>query len=81
MIALGKKARDKITGLEGIVTGRCEYLYGCTQYCLLPKAEGNKAPDGTWYDEGRIEVIDEGIKAKEVQVKEKGGPSCGPSCN
>ncbi len=81
MIALGKKGRDKITGLEGIITGRCEYLYGCTQYCLLPEATDNKAPEGTWYDEGRIEVISEGVKSKEVQVEEKGGPSCGPNCN
>jgi hypothetical protein len=81
MIELGKKAKDKITGLEGIVTGRCEYLYGCTQYCIMPQATDNKAPEGSWYDEGRVEVIDEGIKAEEVRAKEDGGPSCGPTCN
>ncbi|HPR92276.1 MAG TPA: hypothetical protein PLR64_03430 [Candidatus Dojkabacteria bacterium] len=78
---LGKTGKDKITGLEGIIIGRCEYLYGCTQYCLLPKATDNKAPDGTWYDEGRIEIIDDGIKKEEVKGKRDGGPSCGPASN
>jgi hypothetical protein len=78
---LGKTARDKVTGLEGIITGRCEYLYGCAQYCILPQAKDNKAPDGCWYDEGRVEIIGEGIGPEEVQGEEKGDPSCGPGCN
>lgn len=58
-IALGVKAKDKLTGFQGCVTGRCEYLTGCNQYSLLPPAKD----DGTfveprWFDEQRLEVID-----------------------
>ena len=42
---LGQKARDKITGFEGTIIGRAEYLTGCTQFCLAPKT----TPDGSCY--------------------------------
>lgn len=35
MIILGRKVRDKVTGFEGIVTGRATYLTGCDQYSRL----------------------------------------------
>jgi hypothetical protein len=78
MIELGKKGKDKISGLEGIITGRATYMYGCDQYCIVPLAKDNAPSEGFWYDEGRIEVIDEGIKPEEVQVERKGGPQFCP---
>lgn len=74
MIELGKRGKDKITGFEGIITGRCQYLYGCDQYLITPKVDknGNK-PDGQWMDEGRIGIMGEGVKAEEVQVEKGGG--------
>lgn len=74
MIELGKKARDKVTGFEGIITGHCRYLYGCDQYLLKPqvKSDGSMI-DGEWMDEGRIEVIGDGIDPEEVQTDEPGG--------
>ncbi|EPN30018.1 hypothetical protein A245_46208, partial [Pseudomonas syringae pv. actinidiae ICMP 19096] len=39
MIELGKKARDKISGFEGVITGRAQYLTGCDQYVLSPAAK------------------------------------------
>lgn len=80
MIELGKKGKDKITGLEGIITGRATYLYGCDQYCLVPKSKDGAISEGAWFDEGRLEVIDEGIKPESVQVEEKGGPQFTPKC-
>ena len=32
----------QVTGFAGIVIGRCEYLFGCTQYGLCPPADGSK---------------------------------------
>jgi hypothetical protein len=29
---LGKEAKDKITGYEGIIVCRCEHLFGCNTY-------------------------------------------------
>ena len=34
---LGKKAKDKITGFEGIIVGKIIYLFGCNQYGIAPK--------------------------------------------
>ena len=75
MIELGKKARDKITGFEGIITGRCQYLTGCDQYSLVPKAVDGKIESAQWFDEGRIEVIGEGVTAAQVTAPARGGPN------
>ena len=72
---LGQNARDKITGFEGIITGRAEYLTGCTQFALAPKA----LPDGSirateWFDEGRVEVMGTAITSADVAGPKNGGP-------
>jgi hypothetical protein len=75
MINLGQKAKDKITGFRGIITGRAQYLYGCDQYCIVPPAQDGKIASGEWFDEGRIEVIGPGVLPEEVQVSKPGGPN------
>lgn len=77
MIVLGQKARDKITGFAGIITGRAQYLYGCDQYVLAPpvNAVDGKIGDGQWFDEGRIEITGPGVTAADVQVEKPGGPN------
>ena len=57
-IALGKKAKDSITGFVGIVTGRVEYLTGCRQYVVASKSTGGKAGESAWFDEDRLTGID-----------------------
>lgn len=75
MIELGQKAKDKITGFKGILTGRAEYLYGCTQYVIVPEvAKDGKMGDGQWFDEGRIEVLGKGVLASAVRALKPGGP-------
>ena len=56
----GKLCRDKITGFEGVCTGRTEWIYGCDQYCLTPRVQDDKTKlnDGQWFDDGRLEVIE-----------------------
>lgn len=76
MIDLGQKAKDKITGFEGIITGRASYLYGCDQYSLVPTvSQDGKIGDTQWFDEGRIEITGPGISAASVQVDKPGGPN------
>ena len=36
---LGKLGRDKVTGFEGIITGKVIHLFGCNNYELKPKAK------------------------------------------
>ena len=69
----GKKARDKVTGLVGIITGKIVWMYGCTQYCVVPPVDKDgKVVDGSWFDEGRIEIIEDAIEPKDVQVARGG---------
>lgn len=75
MSILGKAARDKVTGFEGIITGRAEYLYGCAQYCIVPSAVDGKLGEGHWFDEGRIEVLGPGIAPADVSAEKPGGPN------
>ena len=72
----GKLCRDKVTRFVGICTGRIEWMYGCDQYCLTPRVkddEPTKLNEGQWFDEGRVEVIEEAIKLEEVKVEKNGG--------
>lgn len=74
MIELGKKGRDKVTGFEGVIIGMAQYLFGCTQYALTPPAVDGKLVESQWFDEGRIEVIGDGISSASVSVERPGGP-------
>jgi hypothetical protein len=67
-IRLGVKARDKISGLEGIVTARVEYLYGYVQWGLAPPAKDGEIKNTQYIDEGRVEFIGEGVAPSEVRV-------------
>jgi hypothetical protein len=51
-LKLGDQARDPISGFEGTVTGRAEYLYGCVQVLLSGSDDGK--PIGEWFDEDRV---------------------------
>ena len=73
MFTLGQKAKDKVTGFEGIITARATYLFGCDQYGLTPPAVDGKCPESMFFDEGRIEIIGRGILPEEVQVEKNGG--------
>ena len=73
MIKLGQKAKDKITGFEGIIVARVEYLFGCDQYGVSPEAKDGKVNDTLYFDEGRMEIIGSGVLPEEVRVEKKGG--------
>lgn len=54
---LGCKARDRVTGIEGVVTSVSFDLYGCIQAVMTMKAdekgEYNVSP---WFDVTRLDV-------------------------
>ena len=56
---LGFKAKDKVTGREGVITSVSFDLYGCVQLLLTPlvQADGKQA-ETNWYDEKRLRVLD-----------------------
>ena len=57
---LGKKAKDRISGREGIVDSICFDLYGYIQVSLNSGLDKDGEPrKGYWHDVSRIEVLDE----------------------
>lgn len=62
MIGLGSKVRDKVTGFEGIAIAKVEYLNGCIQYCIKPRAqEDGKMPVGEYIDISQLLEITEDV--------------------
>ena len=57
MIALGVKAKDKVTGFTGIVTGRVEHLHGMPRVCIETMDKDGKPLDG-WFEETRVEIVE-----------------------
>ncbi len=56
---LGYKAKDKITGLEGVIASVCFDLFGCVQVILTPpKTDDGRLPDSHWFDVSRVDVTD-----------------------
>jgi len=53
-ISMRAKVKDSITGFTGVVTARADYLTGCRQYLVTPKAQKNKMGESMWFDEDRL---------------------------
>lgn len=72
-LELGSLAKDRITGLKGILIAHCKYLSGCDQYCIKPPVDKDgKMPDGQWFDETDIVILGKGIN--KLSKNDKGGP-------
>jgi hypothetical protein len=59
MIELGSRAKDKISGFEGIAVCRSTWLYGCDRYTLWAGSldKDGKIPEGATFDEQQLEVL------------------------
>jgi hypothetical protein len=56
---LGQRARDKVTGFEGVIECVSFDLYGCVQITLRPGLDEKGLPkDGRWFDVARMDIID-----------------------
>lgn len=58
-IELGVLAKDVVSGFEGVVTIRCEYLYGSPRCQLTSKYMKDGKPVECWMDEGQVEVVED----------------------
>lgn len=76
MAELGDKVKDRISGLEGVVTGRIDYLYGCRQVLVNPQeVKDGKPIESSWLDEDRVEVVQAGcIPRPATAAAAAGGP-------
>lgn len=73
---LGKKAKDKVTGFEGIIVSKITYLTGCDQYGITPPAKDGKVAGTDYFDVKRVEIIGDGVSIESVaDEKDPGGPN------
>lgn len=78
-LALGDKVQDRITGFEGIATGVADYITGCRQILVTPKAASDgKYIDACWLDVDRLVVLEENVVTMANRQKD-GGPQSAPS--
>lgn len=55
---MGKKAKDRLTGFEGVITGVSQFMTGCDQFHLQHGcSEDGKLGEGHWFDEQRLELL------------------------
>ena len=78
---LGKNCRDIVSGFEGICIGIVEWMYGCRQFVIQPKAEnGVKKNYSHFMFEKQLEVLDDGVSDKverpEYRPQEFFGKEC-----
>ena len=71
----GKKARDKVTGFEGIITAKCFYLFDRETYGISPPAKDGKLLDTEWFFVDRVEILDGDIDHAEVRAEKNGSTS------
>lgn len=73
---LGQKVKDKVTGYQGIITGRTEWLNGCIRYCIqAKKKKDGTIPETEHVDEAQVRLVDQGLNTKK---KKTGGPQQAP---
>jgi hypothetical protein len=69
----GLLAKDKITGFKGKIGVRGQTFNSADNYALIPDVdEKGKLQEAMFFDEGRLEILDEGITAKEVESSQRG---------
>lgn len=54
---LGFTFKDAITGFTGVATGFIDFISGCSQVALQPKATDGKMQDSQWFDVTRLEHV------------------------
>lgn len=81
-IDLGSRVKCKITGFEGVVIARTEWLSGCTRVTVKPeKLKDGKTIEAETFDEPEVEVIgvhrmvkERQKAAKQEEKQKRGGP-------
>lgn len=78
----GEVLRDRLTGYEGVVVARTDYITGCARYSLQPRIlakDTGRPQDWTTFDEGMLERVpnSERFNPKE-ETSKKPVPPGGP---
>lgn len=75
---LGRTAKDKVTGFNGVITSVSFDLYGCTQAIVSPPVRDDQTkPDAHWLDVNRLEISRAGRVMPLPSFEDK-GPAAKP---
>jgi hypothetical protein len=83
---LGEHLKDRITGFDGVVIARTEYVHNCSRYMLQPRGldKDGKSRGYESFDEDQLELMPK-KKAQPyvavggaVHAPDHGGPAPGP---
>lgn len=77
MAKLGDLVRDRISGFEGIVIGRTEWLYGCVRLAIAPQAldKDGKPGETAHIDEDQVQIVEKKVmQPGPVKAAHPGGP-------
>ena len=78
----GDKVRDKVTGFEGIIKGRTNWMTGCNTYGIQGPLKDGKILEPEWIDEGQLDLVKQQfIPVSSVMAVEDGGPHPTPKQN
>lgn len=70
---LGYRAKDRVTGFEGVVTSVCFNLYGCIQVVLNPGIrDDGKIGEQLWFDINRLIVAENKPRVMAPQTSSTG---------
>jgi hypothetical protein len=75
MFNFGDKVKDIVSGFEGIVVGKTEWMNGCIRYSLQGPVKDGKIPEMEWVDEQQLTLCKGAVPASR---KLKGGPMPSP---
>ena len=81
MIDLGKMVRDRVSGFEGIVIARTQWLNGCVRITVQgPVDKEGKFTEPQTIDEPQLEVLGDGVEVPEAAAtsRQSGGPIPAP---
>jgi hypothetical protein len=75
-IHLGDTARDTITGFQGTVVARTEWLYGCRRIVIQPNTLHEGKPiENMSFDEPQCELVHRaGAAVQSPELRKTGGP-------
>lgn len=80
MVKNGDKVKHRITGLEGVVMGITDWLFGCRRVHVQPfELKDGRPQELVAFDEGEIEIIKPGFllpicDSPPLKKKSTGGP-------
>ncbi len=71
---LGFTVRDRITGFQGVATGRTLYLNGCVRYTVEGRVQDDGKLPVEWFDEARLEIVEKDKAPSTGDDESPGGP-------